>query len=558
MYTSRRTLEVAIALTYTTVLGVHSAQGAPGDLDTSFGNGTGIVTATLGQLPSQPPYNQFIAVAAVQTDNKVVVAASSRDFRLSRYHADGTLDQAFGVNGVATIDLGGDDTPRGIVVQPNGKIVVVGTRYFDSPGSGYYPNGVIATRFNSNGSIDTTFGGGDGIALIDPLPGQTGSALGLALQRDGKLIIVGYGHRIPDGDAATDAFVSRLHPNGTADSSFGQNGTTKLDLGGNERFYSAALQDDGKIAVTGTANGLGLFSARFTQSGVLDASFGSGGWVYTPLGHDSGAMALAIKPDRKWLVTGVQPEAGGGYDYVLARYNPNGLIDSTFGAAGLIVTDVSAIRNVGGDQDVPHALAIQPNGKIVAGGESGYTKPNYFTLVRYTADGQLDQAFGGNGVAAMQGSYATGIAITPTGKIIAAGVDRTSYSGPVSLVLSQYQGDSLDLTPGAITFSDKTSVNLRTVQTSNEIILTGLTTNTFVPVRVSGGTRSINGAGFTALPGWAKNGDRIRVRHTSSTRYATKTHTVLTVGGLHAPNNPALVLGQKTVDTFTSTTRNAP
>ena len=557
MYTSRHRLMAAIALALTSALGVYGAHGAPGDLDASFGNGSGAVTANLGQLPSKPPYNQFIAVAAIQSDNKIVVATSNRDFRLSRYHANGTLDQTFGINGVATIDVGSDDTPRGIVVQPNGKIVVAGTRYIDSPNSGYYPDGVVAARFNSNGSIDTTFGGGDGIAQIDPLPDQTASALGLALQRDGKLVIVGYGHRIPDGETATDAFVLRLNTNGTADSSFGQNGTAKLDVGGNERFYSVALQDDGRIAVTGTANGLGALSARFTQSGVLDTSFGSGGWVYTPMGNDSGAVALSIRPDRKWLITGLQPEAGGGYDYVLARYHPNGLIDSTFGAGGLVVTDVSAIRNVGGDLDLPHSLAIQANGKIVVGGESGYTEPNYFTLVRYAGDGQLDPTFSVDGVAEMRGSYATGIAITPNGKIIAAGIDRTAYNRPVSLILSQYQGDNLDLTPGAIAFVDRTPVALRTVQTSNEIIVSGLTTDTYVPVRVSGGTRSINGAGFTALPGWVKNGDRIRVRHTSSARYATKTHTVLTVGGLHAPNNPALVLGQKTVDTFTSTTRNA-
>lgn len=288
MYTSRQRLTAAIALTYTTVLGVYGAQGAPGDLDTSFGSGTGTVSANLGQLPSKPPYNQFIAVVAVQTDNKIVVATSNRDFRLWRYFADGTLDQAFGVNGVATLNLGSDDTPRGIVVQPNGKIVVVGTRYTDSPGLDYYPNGIIAARFNSNGSIDTTFGGGNGVAVIDPLPDQTDSAFGVALQRDGKLVIVGYGHRIPDGSTATDAFVLRLNSNGTADSSFGQNGVAKLDIGADEKLYSVAIQDDGKIATTGTAGGWGFLSARFTQSGVLDTSCRTSG-RFTPLVNTQGS-----------------------------------------------------------------------------------------------------------------------------------------------------------------------------------------------------------------------------------------------------------------------------
>ncbi|MFD5426499.1 calcium-binding protein [Streptomyces sp. NPDC127084] len=402
------------------------AQAAPGDLDPTFGTG-GKVTTGFGAGLS--PFGEDLAI---QADGKIVAVGGSdtglgSDFALARYNTDGSLDATFGTGGLVTTDFGGTDAAIGVAVQPDGKIVTVG--YSDAGGT---LNDFALARYNTDGSLDATFGTG-GLVTTDFGPGRSDVANAVALQTDGKIVAVGGSALV----AANDFALARYNTDGSLDATFGTGGRVLTDFGGDGDIASAvALQTDGKIVTAGLSNASGTFDfalARYDTDGSLDATFGTGGLVTTDFGATNNwAFGVALQTDGKIVAAGYS-NASGTFDFALARYDTDGSLDATFGTGGLVTTDF-------GGFDIGFAVALQTDGKIVAAGYSDVSGTIDFALARYNTDGSLDATFGTGGLVTtgFGGSFdaASAVALQADGKIVAAG--SSDASGTSEFALARY------------------------------------------------------------------------------------------------------------------------
>ena len=350
-----------------------------GTLDASFGKG-GKVTTDFGST-----FEGALSVA-VQPDGKIVAAGqavigSFNRFALARYNSDGTLDPAFGTGGkVITGFAGVSAQANSVAVQWDGKIVAAGQAN---------SNGGIdfaLVRYNSDGTLDTSFGaGGKVTTLFVHLPNQTFSfaeAFSVALQPDGKIVAAGRAFVVPGSDFSLggwDFALARYNTNGTLDAGFGTGGKVTTDVGGlNDGAQSVALQPDGKIVTAGQggpgSQGFAFALARYNGNGTLDSGFGTSGKLTTDFGgFTDSASSVAVQPDGKIVAAG-RAFINGGFDFALARYNSNGTLNLRFGAGGKLTTDFAS------PGDEAFAVAIQWDGKIVAGGRGG---AGDFVLARY-------------------------------------------------------------------------------------------------------------------------------------------------------------------------------
>ncbi|MCB8950809.1 MAG: hypothetical protein H6650_02225 [Ardenticatenales bacterium] len=317
-----------------------------GSVDTTF-DGDGFARIVLG--------SSFSLDVVVQSDGKAIAVGEAYDgegdasFSVVRFNTDGSLDTSFDGDGIVKTDIypSGHDTARAVAVQPDGKIVVVG-------GVGPDPYHPAIARYNSNGSLDTSFDGeADGIVEVN-IGSEAAFASEVVIQPDNKILVVGPTKNV---GANSDLFVVRLNTDGSLDSSFGSGGMAIMGLNSEQihHFHSLALQDDGKIVVAGKQKVSGIDSIivlRYQSNGVLDSGFGSGGMVATDVGSiTSDRTGIAIQTDGKILASG----QGNGNGVVL-RYLPNGSLDSEFGNGGIATIAGSFLNN----------LALQPDGDIVA------------------------------------------------------------------------------------------------------------------------------------------------------------------------------------------------
>ena len=365
-----------------------------GSLDNTFGT-NGLVSTFISGGDST---NDRAYSVAIQPDGKIVVAGYSNDttysaFAVARFNSNGTLDNTFGTKGSVRTFIsggGGIDVGRHVLIQPNGKIVVVGMSLIISV---FYDLGVA--RFNSDGKMDNTFGtnGTTSVTAIgDPYDYNSFSC---ALQPDGKIVVAG--SSISFDDVSNVPFkVARLNSNGTLDNTFGVNGTSGTYISGgdstNDVCNSVSIQLDGKIVLAGYSgrasltliNDIAFAVARFDSNGTKDSTFGTNGTVRAYIiGSDSisdRAYSAAIQSDGKIVVGG-----GSGFlgqsSFAIARFDSNGTKDSTFGTNGTVTTTFGSDINV---SDAAMSIALQTDGKILAGGysqiEAGGT---VFVLARY-------------------------------------------------------------------------------------------------------------------------------------------------------------------------------
>ena len=356
-----------------------------GDLDPTFGGGTGKVTTAIGGGDEQGHG------IAVQGDGKILVAGYSHnsanyDFALARYNADGSLDTTFNSTGTVTTAIGsGDDYAYGVAVQGDGKIVVVGY----SSNSGIPDFAVV--RYNADGSLDETFNG-TGIVTTD-FGGRHDFAYGVAIQSDGKIVVAGNSSNGSNSDFA----LARYNTNGSLDESFSSDGWVITAIGASHDFlYDIALQSDGKILAAGAYySGVDWDFAlmRYDTDGSLDTSFSSDGIVTTSVvgGADVG-YNVAVQSDGRILVAG-QAHNGSNKDFAVVRYNVNGSLDSSFSSDGIVRTAV------GGGNDAAQSVTVQSDGRILVAGQSNNGSDEDFALVRYHSDGSLDTSFHSTGIA---------------------------------------------------------------------------------------------------------------------------------------------------------------
>lgn len=396
-----------------------------GLLDGTFGS-LGVKTNTIGT-------NCDVHGVAIQSDGKVVVVGGAtvgtNMFTVIRYNVDGSLDSSFGNGtGYVTTAMGNDDIATGVVLQPDGKIVVGG--YAQPIALGYHQFAVV--RYNTNGTLDTTFNAGGptpGINLTTLIAGQDATANGIALQPDGKIVL---GGRTRDGGPTRFGLV-RYNANGTLDTTTFGAGTgivvTPSMGGADDTGQAVALQSDGKIVLVGKSlNGIYRFAtARYTADGTLDtATFGNGlGYVLTSIGGvASFAFAVVIQSDQKIVVGG---SMNTGTTCAVARYTTTGVLDVSFGSGIGYVTTPITVNGVVGTAGQINKLALQPDTKIIAAGQITLGGLQQFALARYNFDGSLDTSFGSGATGYLTtaiggvASPAKALAIQPDNKLVVAG-----------------------------------------------------------------------------------------------------------------------------------------
>jgi uncharacterized delta-60 repeat protein len=407
--TRRAARRLLLAAGLLAVLLIPSAQATPGALDPSFGAG-GKVTTAIG--------NTDLAYAlALQPDGKLVAAGwsyngSKTDFALARYNSDGSLDTSFNGTGKVTTAIGsGRDGAGALVLQPDGKLVAAGWTdngsNYDIALARYNPDGSLDTGFHGTGKVTTAIGSGDD------------DAYALALQPDGKLVVAGDSYNGSDYDIA----LARYNIDGSLDTGFHGTGTVTTAIGpGDEYAYALVVQSDGKLVVAGESwNGSNsdFALARYNTDGSLDTGFHGTGTVTTAIGSNTDvATDLALQPDGKLVAAGYS-YTGSNSDFALARYNTDGSLDTGFNGSGTVTTAI------GSSNDYGNALALQPDGKLVAAGHSSNGSNYDFALARYSPDGSLDTSFNGSGkVTTAIGSgpdIASALALQQDGKLVAAG-----------------------------------------------------------------------------------------------------------------------------------------
>ena len=294
------------------------------------------------------------------------------------------------------------------MIEPDGKLLVGGDGFDGSKLTG------MLVRLDANGSLDKSFGSGGSVF--------SSNGFGALVRRsDGKIVVLG-------------GALARYEPDGTLDKSFGSRGTAPIRGFGEFGVAGAlVLQPDGKLVVSGD-DGMEFSDskvnlARYNANGSPDRSFGSGGKVMNDLGRN---YALAIQPDGKLVAAGGGGSGSNEWEWVLSRYNANGSLDRSFGAGGVVRTPLKITMGV-------QALVIQHDGKLVAAGcDANTTKGNshdVFQLIRYNANGSLDPTFGRGGEVTtaipanpkpLDEACVSALAIQADGKLVAGGKGQSS------------------------------------------------------------------------------------------------------------------------------------
>jgi uncharacterized delta-60 repeat protein len=327
-------------------------------------------------------------------------AALTAGIATSAQAAPRDLDRTFGDEGVALTRIGaGDSAAWSMARQPDGRVLVVGSGDVPRHPDGRDNTALALTRYMPDGSLDRSFGGGDGVVLQQyGYEGSLGEAV--IVQPDGKIVVAGItGYPVIAGPL----FVARFLPNGAPDTTFGDRGAKLIeiccDASGAEGL---ALQPDGKIVMAGYVHNtftVQTIVARFLPNGQLDPSYGSGGVSRPRLGDATETWSLTrglvLEGERAVLVGRV---ATGGdqpvYGQLLTRLDEHGALDRSFGTDGLAVDDSL-------EAFAPTAVARSADGSLTLAGATypdgnGLRRADY-VLARYSADGVLDESFNAGG-----------------------------------------------------------------------------------------------------------------------------------------------------------------
>jgi uncharacterized delta-60 repeat protein len=394
------------------------AYGQPGSLDKSFA-GNGLLRTIISSYTTANDVK-------VQPNGKIVVAGQYStpqhifNFLVERYNTDGSFDNSFaGGDGEQGISFGDHSEADAVALQADGKIVASGSG--DGPDQG---NFFVVVRLNTNGSADNSFGTGGKLALTNlKCMGQNA----VAIQADGKILVAGSS---PTGGTSL-LTVFRLNSNGSFDNSFGTNGVETMSVGTGQytNYVHLALQPDGKIAICCSlvtvyvdheeATAVVL---RMNSNGGLDNTFGTGGIVSQSVGsqHYTTANCIALQNDNKIIVGGSYGTSSSQYtNFLVMRFNPNGTLDNTFAGNGRAGIAFSPTSGANG-------IAVQTNGDIIAGGFTQSSTDEDFALVRLLPNGTPDANFGSAGTGKVTTGfgyydYLNAVTLQPDGKILAVG-----------------------------------------------------------------------------------------------------------------------------------------
>jgi uncharacterized delta-60 repeat protein len=385
----------------------------------------GWVTTGFGDFRSE-----WGARIVMQQDGKALLAGiSSGSVALARYNKDGSLDTSFSGDGKLTADLGMSLNGVDVALQPDGTFMVYRHTY----------TGLNIAHFKSNGDLDTGFGTNGILASADA--SGLANIYNLAVQGNGKIVTAGtaYGQ-------TTDYLVRRYNADGTFDTSFGTNGKVTVDIGADDQLQNMLVQADGKILLVGQSAywpGYVYSLIRLNANGTLDTSFSGDGKLTIETGATNTYMngAMALQADGK-IVTGASTSTKATVDITLNRYNTDGSPDTSFQGKGRVTVTADGMST-----NVVNAVSIQGDGKIlVLGNASDDHQTAYMYVARFLSDGSLDQTFGTAGIAhaAKAGAVAGSLLVQADGKILVSG--STTSSDP-DFALVRFNADgSVDQT----------------------------------------------------------------------------------------------------------------
>ncbi|HEX4608993.1 MAG TPA: FG-GAP-like repeat-containing protein [Urbifossiella sp.] len=414
--------------------------------------------------------------------------------------ATGALDPTFGTGGKV---FQGGKPFEAVAVQSDGKPVAVATQGGD----------MIVIRYNTNGTLDNTFGT-NGLEKID-FAGNEDAAFDVAIQSDGKIVVVGSTSATTTGD---DFAIARLNTNGTLDNTFGTNGEVTIDFGGggskDDVAHAVAIATNGDIFIAGTATNAGNDNfgvAKLKADGTPATTFGNNGHEFLgevggPTSNNSQANGIAIQSDGKVVVVGTTDTNGG--DFAVARVNPtDGGLDMSFNATG-----AKSINFGGMSDDQGLDVAVQPNGKIVVVGNTDVNAGELdAAIVRLNSDGTPDTTFDADGLKTLDlgtpGDSANRVLIQ-SGKIILVG---NTDSDMVVAQLNQSDG-SLDTAFGtngqtAIGFGSSQG-NGGALAPDGKIVVAGKSNSSSdgVVARLTGNPGGTGAPGGALAVGGAENG----------------------------------------------------
>jgi uncharacterized delta-60 repeat protein len=410
-----------------------------GSLDPSFGNG-GTVVTQLG------PGDHWAHSILVQPDQKIVIDGvqqiASQPGILVRLNTDGSLDSSFGNNGVANNNISflilPMSTGQSLAIQPDGKLISVW---------GTYSTPVI-TRFNTDGTLDTSFGSGGNAQHPQVTQWPKGTFI-VALQNDGKILFGGYDLV---GVDYYETLVVRLNEDGTIESTFNGDGLLSYeDIGlyNNPLIQEAivkgiGLQSDGTIIIleeTSTIFNNPPYAVLLglNPDGNFKSSFGDNGISYVPIypswSEDGFAIpgGMVVKPDDKIIVCGASRE-NGSWETFLLGLNPDGQPDNTFGTGGLTFTNLSH------EYRRAQSVVLDTSGKVLVGGWYKTASADTVGMViRYNSNGTPDSIFGTNGVVTLTGNmyFGSDINVQDDNKILIAGTYDSGTTDGLEFVASR-------------------------------------------------------------------------------------------------------------------------
>lgn len=327
-----------------------------GTLDAGFGNNGFVLTDV-------DAGNDFVGSVAVRPDGRIVAggvrfsSSAVGQAIVMRHLSNGALDNSFGTGGIRTITFTGPGSSfiKGLVLQPDGRIVACGERYTGSAWRSF------VLRLGTDGTTDSGFG----IVELDVNATGDDNATDIALLDDGRIVVCGS----TTGQAGGGMFVVRLNGNGTFDSSFGTDGRKVLDIGGggSDKGNSVRVQPDGRILVCGVIDGDSGYRvgvARLMTDGTLDPSFATSGAAQFDLGVDGQATpSLALQPDGRILLS-VADNTASAPRVKAVRLSGDGMPDPTFGTNGIGTSDATSGNN---EEAAVRTLFLSDGGIAVVG-----------------------------------------------------------------------------------------------------------------------------------------------------------------------------------------------
>ena len=355
---------------------------------------------------------------------------------------DGALDLTFGTGGTAITPVRAGYDSGYGVAIQADGKIVVVGE--SQRGNDEFDYDMALVRYNEDGSLDQGFGNGG--KVITSLGSGSGLCGSVAIQPDGKIVVAG---QTLNG-STFDFIIARYQTNGSPDNSFSNNGRIKVPVGSSHDYgWFCSLQPNGKIIAAGPVRqgpDLEFGMVRLNTNGSLDNSFGNGGKVITPFSNaDDFSWSCALAPDGK-IVVGGASTIGDNRKFAVARYLTNGTLDPSFSADGKVVT------SIGAGEDKGRSVIVQPDGKIILGGYSRLDGHDQFVLVRYKLDGSLDPEFDGDGIVhtliGTGGNVLWQLALQNDGKVLAAGYASNGVAGADFALARYHPNGMLDNTFG--------------------------------------------------------------------------------------------------------------